>query len=181
MDKQYTLADVSTSLNCGRPLTQQSKRLVFTMFVIMLIMLAILVVVAVVCVATGEIPTSDLWIFAPVLAVSILVIVIIKWLLARYNKIEKQMQDSLLDAIPTRGVLRYESHVFNDGSSFLTYVVYFSIEGADYAVVPNNRSNSVNNNRKDLSYFVDKTCNILYSPKHNDVLVLKPKSDEEIM
>ena len=180
--ENYLLDDVATSLNFGAPVSKKNKRVIAGLLALTIALMVLVIVISVVCVAIGEIPLGEAWVFLPFVAICAFLIVLIRWVTSRNDKIEKKMQECLSDAIATRGRIRYEPHVFNDGSSILTYVVYFSIDGANYAVAPINRTNvATSGNRKDLSFFVDKTCSILYSPQHNDVLILKAGQDEEII
>lgn len=182
MDNKYTLSDVETSLNYGRPLSKANRRLVTAMFVLLCIMEAVLVVSAVIaCVLVDASERTELWIFAPVCVIVFSVIIIIRWALSKCNRNEKQIEACFDDALETRARIRYEPHVFNDGSNVSTHVVYFSVNGVDYAVVSQNTAYTTVGKRKDLEIFEDETCSILYSPKCNDVLVLKSKPNEEIL
>lgn len=186
MDKKnYTLSDVETSLNYGKPLSKTRRGFITVMWVIMCIMAVVLVVAAVIaCVLVDASERKELWVFAPACVIVLFVIIIMSWMRSICDRNEKQIEDCFDDAIETKARIRYEPYVFNDGSHVLTYVVYFTSDGTDYAVALNNSFNAVTGNkRKDLDRFVNATCSILYSPKHNDVLILKikPNLTEEII
>ena len=181
-NSNYTLENVAASLNYGKPLTISARRVTR----VMLWMLFACVIVSVVAGLTGfflgDFNISVLLIFIALSVFILVLIAVIRRALSQCDKRERNIIACFDDAVETQAIIRYESHIYNDGSNGLVYVAYFTYDGVDYAVAPNKIPNRMTEgDRKDLSVFTDKKCNILYSFKYNDVIILKSTSCEEVM
>ena len=180
MDRKYTVADVATSLNFGKPQDKSILRLLAALLALIAALTVAASVGIIIDVSSGEIPPTYLWIIVAMVVFVVAFIALCGWLLHKSNKTIKLIEECFDDAMAIRGCLCYEPHVFNDGTNVLTYVMYFSVGGVDYAVAPKVQTVVSQNKRNDLASFVDRTCDILYSPSHNEVLILKFRENGEI-
>ena len=177
--QKYTLADIETSFNYGKIPSIIGLRVIYAGLIFIAICGIILLVSGLAGIFTYNIPKEKWWIFVLVFVFTVIFDIFMLWILLRSRRNVNTIKDSLADAIEVSATVLYEPYIFDCGENALAYVAHFYIDGIEYAITYKTPVN--NNNRNDLAFYKNKKCRILYSLKYNDVLILKPKQDEEIL
>lgn len=180
---EYSVSQVATSLNYGKPLSAASRRISYALIALMSVCALVLVVAAIVVICTDQLEQGDEWFyaaFAILLVLFLFIIGVIVWALEQNSKKDKLIEDCFADAVEVEALILLEPYMFNGLNNLSAHVAHFEIDGVEYAV-SYSKPPLVSKDRKDLSFYVNKRCRALYSPKHNDVIILNPTQDEEII
>lgn len=169
--QKYTLKDVLTSFNYGKPISDVNRRVILGMAILLGVMGFALFAALVVLIFTDE-WQPEMWTMPAAIAVAAAVIAIIVWALKRADKTETLIEDCLNDAEETTVIITNEVYFYQDGSNSLTHVARFRVGGEDYAITYSKTSVQPKD-RKDIVYLLGEPCRALYSRKHNDLLILE--------